>query len=163
MAVVLLFDGIRIVVTLLLPWFILTPPHSFHRLHSFSLLSLFLFFLTVTSYGIPPTSSISLPSFIRPSLPLSLPPSLTDSRAILLLHLFTTLLPFSPFSFLPFFPSPRLSVQEYDTDITVTAPLPMIIDLHGYTMPIARAAVRSALYMLRDEAGIDFELQELRG
>lgn len=28
----------------------------------------------------------------------------------------------------------------------------MVIDLHGYSMPIARAAVRSALYMLQKEA-----------
>ena len=28
----------------------------------------------------------------------------------------------------------------------------MVIDLHGYSMPIARAAVRSALHMLREEA-----------
>jgi hypothetical protein len=31
-------------------------------------------------------------------------------------------------------------------------PSPMVIDLHGYSMPIARAAVRSALYMLQKEA-----------
>ena len=39
-------------------------------------------------------------------------------------------------------------------------PSPMVIDLHGYSMPIARAAVRSALYMLQKEAVTEGALLE---
>lgn len=39
----------------------------------------------------------------------------------------------------------------------------MMIDLHGYSIPIARAAVRSALYMLKSEAKIDLELAAAEG
>jgi hypothetical protein len=35
----------------------------------------------------------------------------------------------------------------------------MMIDLHGYSMPIARAAVRAALDMLRAEAVADREIK----
>ena len=63
------------------------------------------------------------------------------------------------------------SLQDYGADSTPTSTSatsststpPMVIDLHGYSMPLARASVRSALDMLKKEAAIDKELKLLEG
>lgn len=39
----------------------------------------------------------------------------------------------------------------------------MIIDLHGYSIPIAKGAVRSALNLLKREAAVEVEALRLSG
>jgi hypothetical protein len=63
------------------------------------------------------------------------------------------------------FVSSHLGAEDYDPRVpgASASPAPMIIDLHGYSIPIAKGAVRSALNILKREAALEVEAFRVSG